>query len=242
LDQVWKGEEAVTDFSESAHPRVPAGSSKGGEFTRKLSADQIRELNHWYKPGSKEWDEGAEEMLKPAPIKKFSRLVIDPIAAPSGYITPTEEQLRQVVSYQDNSFDLNNKLRQNRFPEGTSLIDKAISLNKVEHQEVYRVIKGEYSKDLVPGAIIKDAAFMSTTSDKRFAQEMLGDVSEIGSPVLLTIRVPSGTRGLNMNRTMAIAGLDNPFSDQSEVLFRRNLPLKILSIENNKVKCEITHE
>jgi hypothetical protein len=158
------------------------------------------------------------------------RLSTLPVEQP-GYDLGTEEELDSVIRYQDNSFEINPSLRKPGYygDDDEDLIgrlDSAVSRNKVQQTELYRVVPGDIVESLVEGSTLKDKAFMSTTKTLESAQQIGQDFGG-PSPHIMVIRTSPNLRGLDMNKLMAGHGVDNPFSDQDEIVLPRNLTLRV---------------
>lgn len=91
---------------------------------------------------------------------------------------------------------------------------------------VYRGIDSSILGELKPGAFFEDRGFVSTTSDLKTA-------GTFGNTIL-EIRVPAGTRAINMQRA---AGL----SEEAEILLERKLDFRVLRTEGNRVIVEASY-
>jgi len=122
-----------------------------------------------------------------------------------------------------------------KFAKQVELLDEAIGENVVREAHLYRALPGSLVKDLSVGDTLSDPAFLSTSSSpvRRW------DHMEERDVLSLIIRVPEGTRGLDMNKVMAGAGVDNPFDYQNEVLLGRNTKMRVTKIDFDAVHVEL---
>jgi hypothetical protein len=163
---------------------------------------------------------------------------VPPIHQPR-YKLPEGAGLEAVVQYQDMSFGLNNALRRDakmdpdsKFAKQVELLDAEIRKNSVRAQHLYRALPGAVVKDLSVGDVLSDSAFLSTSHTSMQRWEHMEQERDVRT---LRIRVPEGTRGIDMNRVMAGAGVDNPFDYQQEVLLGRNQKMRVTKITSEGV-------
>jgi len=78
-------------------------------------------------------------------------------------------------------------------------------------------------KEMTPGSIVQDAAFMSTTRSFDVAQWFAESAIDFGTPAILKINAKAGTRAADMNKALNLHG---PAGGEQEFLFGRNVKLR----------------
>lgn len=129
----------------------------------------------------------------------------------------TYEEAQVLTKYTQTSKELNNALRQGRIEESydTELLDDAISVSRLKDEvTVYRGFSTRVFDDLKPGAILEDRGYVSTSYDKRMAQEF-------ALTRLVTIHLPKGANALPISQY-------SQFPDEMEVLLPRGSKFKVI--------------
>jgi hypothetical protein len=199
----------LRDWDESKHPREPAGSPQGGQFTGGGGGDDDL--------GSMAL--GGEDRNITASTRKVDKLrdemgvVYDDL--PLG-------QRQALDMYTLDSFDFNQRARQHGTgPVGAWIenLDGLVTSHTLPHDvTVYRTVGWQRTQAILnheKGDAFSDAAFMSTTLDK----------SKIDRPgSYIEIQVPKGSRAF------PVGSLSN-FPEEAEILFPRDSRLEIISHE-----------
>lgn len=100
---------------------------------------------------------------------------------------------------------------------------------------VYRGMRGFLPARVTPGTVLKDKAYMSTTTSKQVAR----DFAETGAdhaPRIVEITVPAGERAVSFEQYMG--NLGHPETDEEhEVLLPRGRQLRVTGLEGNVIKA-----
>jgi len=145
----------------------------------------------------------------------------------------TEEQRDAVISYMNDSYALNNALREGNdlTPEQTALVEQLDSVMAMSeftnsvydtNTPLYRVCDSSVFDGVQKGEILQDHAYVSTTTDLAFAQEMAGYSGYDATMVIYSTSAGSTafrseTTGISVD---SLAG-DKSF-DQKEILLPRD--------------------
>lgn len=96
---------------------------------------------------------------------------------------------------------------------------------------VYRGVAYERKPSwLKPGVIMRDKAWMSTSSKESVAKEMLDEYGDVHS-IMLKVKLPKGTKAAPL-----FALKENPFRYQQEYLLKRNSAIKVKKVTEKVFK------
>jgi hypothetical protein len=166
---------------------------------------------------------------------------------PKGQITPEQQKMlatltpegQAAFAYVDSSLVINKGLRDGdptvEYGDQVEAIDKAMLVSEYLEpgMTVYRMVKLSrwekfLAEGLVPGGILIDAAFLSTSHTTAFSNEareidkMTGDINQIPMRIVM----PSNTSGLDLS---SISWYDT----EDEYLLPRNTALRFLGWDSN---------
>lgn len=160
-----------------------------------------------------------------------------PAAKPADESSITGEELQAVKQYQGADFAFINTWMRNpdnggNQADGKMYLRKADQIERVIQKQpalkgeevVYRGLRPtkEMKANLVPGGMISDKGFMSTTTDREVAKNF--------GNVVMTIRVPKGHKALRMTDLV-----DTPSAKrEKEMLLPRGTKLKITHVREEK--------
>lgn len=127
---------------------------------------------------------------------------------------------------------------------GIARLDSIIQRSQLrEPTTLYRVVAGKRAGDkyLKEGAIVTDAAFLSTSTSENSALSAVKDASgDVRAGVTLEIRAPSGMPALDVDSRNQPNGVQGQRASEREYLLLRNLPLRVVSVdvENRRAVVE----
>jgi phage gp29-like protein len=196
-----------------SQPRVPAGSTKGGQWTaRKAAAAPAAAVG----VTTKEIDAAAEKLFAHPKLSALQAGAVGWYKGEEGYAR------------------INSALRAGRpdaVREHIERLDQAIAASKAKADLVVyrglsrRHVAGGDLESLV-GATIADGAYASTSLNPRVARNFGGR----GDSAIIEIRVPKGAPALYADRVKNF--------HENEVLLPRNAVLKVSKVEGNTVVAE----
>jgi ADP-ribosyltransferase exoenzyme len=107
---------------------------------------------------------------------------------------------------------------------------------------VYRGVRGFLPERITSGTVLRDGAYMSTTTDMRVARDFAGSDP---SQKVVRITVPAGEKALSMGNLVAagaVQGLDPEEADfdrEREVLLPRGRSLRVTGVHGGIVDAEL---
>lgn len=202
------------DWREADHPRHPAGSSRGGEFSS---------AGHAMEPAS---EEKAKERTS-----QLEKIITGTLGAPD-----VKEQ-EAIEAYKANAYRKWNKvLREN----SEELDGDAAAFQNLIERSLFKddavLYRGMNSRNLTPdmfekvkGKMVELDGFTSTTRKKSTAENFLNEHREFGKDtIIMEIQARRGQTGMEMKG-----------STESEVVLPHGSRFQILSVERNALKTEL---
>lgn len=111
-------------------------------------------------------------------------------------------------------------------------LDAAIDAGRTARDApVYRLLLGTFFDTLKAGKAFVDRGYVSTSRSFAGMQKIVksSQTRENEAMAIIEIRVPKGTRALDMNRAFSRVGRRNRFAYQDEILLGRGHKFKVLS-------------
>lgn len=152
-------------------------------------------------------------------------------------INYTAEDYKEVNSMlaEETTQGILDKMKQDRIIKN---IEKSMdSFDLKEDVIVYKGTKAKYYEDVIPGNIIKEKIFYSTSFNKEAAQIFYDEVTTEGKekPIMAEIRVSKGIKSLYIGNNGAYTG-------EQELLLCKDLSYKVIEKEGNKIVLEVIND
>lgn len=239
-------EKAAKEAEEKAAKEAAEKAAKEAAKEAKLQELRqynVTELNEKYIEASKAKDYDAMYNIETVQYEKFPGRINALDSLPKAQVnTPvvsynsvSKEEYQAIAEYVD-AYPYNSALRNGQFdgkelPKSVQLMDNVIEKSKGldENAYVYRAVGGyfdsqaKFMETLKEGAIITDKSFVSTAKniDRQFKYFL-----ERGNSIAMRIKLPKGTKGINVN--------------ESEFILPRGAQIKVNSIDkvNGIAECE----
>lgn len=206
--QVEQLQQMLRDLGESEGNKQQVFSSK-------------KEMDKWGKENFSSWEKGLSKEEKKALLQYAGPMFFD-----------TNSSLRSDGSVPE------------KWKDSVKNLDAAIEKSTIPNDIVaYRGLwldgkeqSQKFVEKFVPGAILSDPGFMSTSINREIASDFGGE--KLGSGIVIEIKVPKGSKGAYMD----VLPENAKHFKQNELLLPRGAKFKVVSVEKGKAVVELVNE
>lgn len=197
---------------------APTSKESTGDYKEFKSK---KDMDKWGKENFTKWKDGLDQAEKKALLQYAGPMFFDSNSAlRSGESVP--EKWKESVEALDRAID------KSTIPEDI-VSYRGLWLDGKEQSK-------KFIEKFVPGAVLSDPGFMSTSINREIASDFGGE--QLGSGIVIELRIPKGTKGAYMD----VLPENAKHFKQNEVLLGRGTKFKVVSVEKGKAVVEVVNE